>query len=78
VKKTYQGTQDKSKQKFEVIGKRELLVPVPLPMAEVWEELQAEVEQLTGQARVADRRCDLGGRSVDGQPFVIAPKPSKK
>jgi transposase-like protein len=41
---------DKSKQKFEVMGKRELLLQVPLPMAEVWEELQAEVEQLTGQA----------------------------
>jgi putative transposase len=50
VKKTYQGTQDKSKQKFEVIGKREMLVEVPLPMVEVWEELQAQVEQLTGQA----------------------------
>jgi len=50
VKKTYQGTSDKSKQKFEVIGKREMLMEVPLPMVEVWEELQAEVEQLTGQA----------------------------
>lgn len=50
MKKTYQGTQAKSKQKFEVLGKRELVVQVPLPMAEVWEELQAEVEQLTGQA----------------------------
>jgi putative transposase len=50
VKKTYQGAQDKSKQKFEVIGKREMLVEVPLPMVEVWEEMQAEVEQLTGQA----------------------------
>ncbi|MGC2313750.1 MAG: hypothetical protein WA516_13945, partial [Candidatus Acidiferrales bacterium] len=50
MKKTYQGTQDKSKQKFEVIGKREMLVEVPLPMVEVWEEMQAEVEQLTGQA----------------------------
>jgi putative transposase len=50
VKKTYQGTQDKSKQKFEVIGKREMWVEVPLPMVEVWEEMQAQVEQLTGQA----------------------------
>lgn len=50
MRKTYQGTQDKSKQKFEVIGKRELLVEVPLPMVEMWEELQAQVEQLTGQA----------------------------
>ncbi|MGH9701551.1 MAG: IS256 family transposase [Candidatus Acidiferrales bacterium] len=50
MRKTYQGTQDKSKQKFEVLGKRELLVEVPLPMVEVWEELQAQVEQLTGEA----------------------------
>jgi putative transposase len=50
VKKTYQGTQDKSKQKFEVIGEPEMLVEVPLPMVEVWEELQAQVEQLTGEA----------------------------
>jgi putative transposase len=50
VRKNYQGMGEKSKRKFEVIGKRELLVQVPLPMAEVWEELQAEVEQLTGQA----------------------------
>jgi len=50
VRKTYQGTQDKSKQKFEVIGKRELLAEVPLPMIEVWEELQTQVEQLTGEA----------------------------
>jgi putative transposase len=50
VKKTYQGTQDKSKRKFEVIGKGEMWVEVPLPMVEVWEELQAEVEQWTGQA----------------------------
>jgi hypothetical protein len=50
VKKTYQGMKDKSKPKFEVLGKREMLVEVPLPMVEVWEELQAQVEQLTGQA----------------------------
>ena len=50
MRKTYQGTQGKSKQKFEVIGNRELLVEVPLPMVEVWDELQAQVEQLTGQA----------------------------
>jgi len=49
VKKTYQGMPDKSKSKFEVLGKREL-VEVPLPMVEVWEELQAQVEQLTGEA----------------------------
>jgi putative transposase len=50
VSKTYQGRTDKSNAQFEVIGKRELLMQVPLPMAEVWSELQAEVEKLTGQA----------------------------
>ena len=50
MKKTYQGMQGKSKRNFQVLGERELLVQVPLPMVEVWEELQAEVEQWTGQA----------------------------
>jgi putative transposase len=50
VSKTYQGIQGKSKQKFEVMGNGKLLVEMPLPMVEVWEELQAQVEQLTGQA----------------------------
>lgn len=50
MRKTYQGTPSNSNQKFEVIGKRELRVDVPLPMVEVWEELQAQVEQLTGHA----------------------------
>jgi hypothetical protein len=50
VRKTYQGMPDKPKRKFEVLGKRELLTEVPLPMVEVWEELQAQVEQLTGEA----------------------------
>jgi hypothetical protein len=35
-KKSCQGTEEKSKRKFEVIGKRELLVQVPLPVVEVW------------------------------------------
>jgi hypothetical protein len=30
VKKSYQGTEEKSKRKFEVIGKRELLVEMPV------------------------------------------------
>jgi hypothetical protein len=50
VRKSYQGRQDKSKPKFEVMGKRELVVEVPLAIVEVWEELQAQVEQLTGEA----------------------------
>lgn len=50
MSKTYQGRSSKSNQKFQVLGRAEVMVQVPLPMAEVWEELQAEVEQLTGQA----------------------------
>lgn len=50
MKKTYQGEPAKSKHKFDVLGKRELSVEVPLPLVEVWEELQPEVEHLTGMA----------------------------
>jgi len=35
---------------LEIVRGQELLVRVPLPMAEVWAEMQAQVEQLTGQA----------------------------
>ena len=50
MRKTYQGIRNKSNWKFAVLGKQALLVQVPLPMAEVWEELQAQVEQWTGYA----------------------------
>jgi hypothetical protein len=40
---------EKSK-KFEVVGRKELALSVPLPLVEVWEKLQPEVEQLTGLA----------------------------
>ena len=50
MKKKYQGTGGKSKQKFEVLGNRERMVEVPLPLVEVWEEMQAQVEALTGEA----------------------------
>jgi hypothetical protein len=50
VKKTYQGMEEKSKRKIQVLGRRELLVEMALPMAEVWKELQEQVEELTGQA----------------------------
>ena len=50
MRKTYQGTSSKSKQKFQFVGDRQLAVHVPLPLVEVWEELQPEVEHLTGMA----------------------------
>jgi hypothetical protein len=59
VKKNYQSKQHKSNQKFEVVGDQELMVRVPLPMAEVWAELQAQVEELTGQAGLQILRAIL-------------------
>ena len=50
MRKKYQRNQRKSNHKFEVVGGQELLVRVPLPLAEVWAELQAQVEELTGHA----------------------------
>ncbi len=46
----YQTCAKKSTKKFEVVGRKELALSVPLPLVEVWEELQPEVEQLTGLA----------------------------
>ncbi len=47
VRKKYQRKERKSIQ-FEVVRGQELLVQVPLPMAEVWASCSA-VEELTGQ-----------------------------
>jgi len=44
----YQRISGKSKQNFEVIGGRE--VAVRLPLVQVWEELQAQVERVAGEA----------------------------
>ena len=59
MRKKYQRQEHKSNHKFEVIGKQELLVRVPLPMAEVWAEMQARVEQLAGQAGLQILRAIL-------------------
>jgi len=50
MRKTYQGTAGKSKAKFEVVGERQLAAGLPLPLVEVWEELQPAVEHLAGLA----------------------------
>ncbi len=50
MKNRYQRAEGKCKPKFEVVGGRELAVHLPLPLVEVWEELQAGVEQLAGEA----------------------------
>src|SRR5487761_73361 len=46
----YQSSAKKSTKKFEVMGSKEVAVRLPLPLVEVWEELQPEVEYLTGLA----------------------------
>ena len=50
MRNKYQRKERKSNPKLEVVGEQELLVRVPLPIAEVWAEMQAQVEELTGQA----------------------------
>ena len=50
MRKKYQSKERKSIPKFEVVAGQELQVQVPLPMAEVWAEMQAQVEDLAGQA----------------------------
>jgi hypothetical protein len=59
VRKKYQRPERKSNHKFEVVRGQELLVRVPLPMAEVWAEMQAQVEELTGQAGMQILRAIL-------------------
>ncbi len=57
MRKRYQRRAGKSipaprsgKGRFEVVAGREVEVRMPLPLVEVWEEMQAEVERLTGEA----------------------------
>jgi len=45
-----QSSAKKSRKKFEVLGRKEVAVRLPLPRVEVWEELQPEVEHRTGLA----------------------------
>ena len=59
MRKNYQGKPGKSKGKFEVLGRREVSVQVPLPLVEVWEDLQPRVEQLTGEAGMQILRAIL-------------------
>jgi hypothetical protein len=45
-KKKSQRQDCKSNHKFEMVRGQEMLVRVPLPIAEVWAEMQAQVEEL--------------------------------
>jgi hypothetical protein len=59
VRKKYQRKQRKSNRKFEMVHGPELMVQVPLPIAEVRSELQTQVEELTGQAGLQILRAIL-------------------
>ena len=43
MRNKYQWQERKSNHKLEIVRGRELLVQVPLPMAEVWAKMQAQV-----------------------------------
>ena len=59
MRKNYQRKAHKSNHKFEVVAGQELRVQVPLPMAEVWAEMQAQVEELAGQTGLQILRATL-------------------
>jgi putative transposase len=46
----YQSSAKKSNRKFEVVGAKQWAVHLPLPLVELWEELQPQVEHLAGLA----------------------------
>ncbi|MFZ0634452.1 MAG: IS256 family transposase [Candidatus Acidiferrales bacterium] len=59
MRNNYQRKERKSIHKLEEVKGQELLVRVPLPMAEVWAEMQAKVEELAGQAGLQILRAIL-------------------
>jgi hypothetical protein len=68
VRNKYQRKQRKSNHKFQIVRGQVLMVQVPLPIAEVWRELQTQVEELTGQAGLQcgpQRAMRRRGESLD-------------
>jgi hypothetical protein len=59
VRKKYQRKQRKSNHKLQIVQGPESMVQVPLPIAEVWSELQTPVEEPTGQAGLQILRAIL-------------------
>jgi len=55
----YQSSARNSTKKFEVVGRKEVAVRLPLPLVEVWEDLQPQVERLTGEAGLQTLRAIL-------------------
>ena len=75
MRKKYQREVRKSNHKLEIVRGQELLVRVPLPMAEVWAEMQAQVEQLTGQAGLQILRAIWIRNRLRSAPRVFPPEP---
>ena len=49
MRNKYQSKAGKSMRKFEVVAGPELELRLPLPLAELWADLQAEVERMAGE-----------------------------
>jgi putative transposase len=64
VRNKYQRKDRKSNHKFEVMQGPEATVRVLLPMAEVWAEMQAQVEELTGHAGLQILRAILENEAM--------------
>jgi len=73
----YQSRGKKSNRKFEVLGAKRLAMHLPLPLVEVWEELQPQVEHLTGLAglKSSGRWSRMKWRGAWGR--VTIPRPHR-
>jgi hypothetical protein len=77
VRRKYRRKVCKSNHKFEIVQGQELLVRVPLPMAEMWAEMQARVEELNGQAGLPCPAGRPGKRSHPPNKSKVVPKFAK-
>jgi len=76
VRKNCQRKEHRSNHKFEAVRGQQLLVRVPLPMAEVSAEMQAQVEELTGQAGLQILRAILENEVTRREGPPHRPNPS--
>ncbi len=71
MRNKYQRRGGKCNSKFEVVAGRELAVRLPLPLVEMWADLQADVERMAGQAGLQILSAILEGevRQRVGPPY---------
>src|ERR1700688_3556294 len=72
----YKSSAKKSMKKFEVMGRKEVAVRLPLPLVEVWEELQPEVEHLTGLAGLKIIRAVIEEEGISAEGPRPHPDPA--